>query len=236
MLRVNGYPVDSVAFTIPENKAHLSFKAYIGMPDYQSQMVSDVRLGGFYNTGHYVELSFDDVLNSGFKDDFLNAYLIKDLSHTGNFPSGMISYFPVDEIDLNRKKMIFKNVFWDNQTADIFKFAYSRDGISKNIRSRSATISNTDDNNVDDNREGQGLNFFGIRNIEPQKIELLMSLKEAEMTTVQLYDIQGKLITRSQFYVETSISTKSIELPGPGVYIVRVNSSTNSYRRKVMAY
>lgn len=82
--------------------------------------------GGFVATGSRVELSYDSSRATEFANYTDKSYLIIDRSGTGEFRVDNVEYFPVSEIDNNRKKLIFNNVLWDTDGngKDVFSFGY----------------------------------------------------------------------------------------------------------------
>lgn len=82
--------------------------------------------GGFVQTGSKVELSYDESRASEFANYTDKSFLIIDRSGTGNFGVDNVDYYPVSDIDISRKKIIFNNVIWDADSngKDIFTFGY----------------------------------------------------------------------------------------------------------------
>jgi hypothetical protein len=82
--------------------------------------------GGFVASGSKVELSFDSSRASEFHDYADKSFLIIDRSGTGNFGVDNVDYYPVTDIDMSRKKIIFNNVIWDadGNGKDVFSFGY----------------------------------------------------------------------------------------------------------------
>jgi hypothetical protein len=104
--------------------------------------------GGFVDTGSQIELSYDNQIAAEFANNTTKSYLIIDRSGTGNFPTGKVDYYPVDDLDPSRKKLIFNTVFWDTDGngKDVFSFGY-RDSSVKLIATEQA-VSPTCLNNV----------------------------------------------------------------------------------------
>ncbi|WP_427871984.1 T9SS type A sorting domain-containing protein [Flavobacterium sp. MMS24-S5] len=82
--------------------------------------------GGFAATGSKVELSYDSSRAAEFANNTDRSFLIIDRSGTGSFEVENVEYYPVSDIDQNRKKIIFNNVIWDadGNGKDVFSFGY----------------------------------------------------------------------------------------------------------------
>jgi hypothetical protein len=106
-----------------------SNKAFYGVVSLQKKN-TDVSLtvlhGGFVATGSRVELSFDSNRAAEFANNADKSYLIIDRSGTGDFTVDNTEYYPVSDIDISRKKIIFNNVIWDadGNGKDVFSFGY----------------------------------------------------------------------------------------------------------------
>lgn len=89
--------------------------------------INKLLIGGFFDTGNRVELSYGIPTNSSF-NDYRNgrSYLIIDRSGRGDFTSEELLFIPNDEWDEKRGKIIFNNVFWDTDKngKDLFTFGY----------------------------------------------------------------------------------------------------------------
>lgn len=88
--------------------------------------------GGFAASGSRVELSFDGSRASEFHDYADKSFLIIDRSGTGNFGVDHVDYYPVTDIDMSRKKIIFNNVIWDadGNGKDVFSFGYKNTALN----------------------------------------------------------------------------------------------------------
>jgi hypothetical protein len=82
--------------------------------------------GGFAATGSKVELSYDSSKASDFANNTDRSFLIIDRSGTGDFDVDNVEYYPVSDVDQNRKKIIFNNIIWDadGNGKDVFSFGY----------------------------------------------------------------------------------------------------------------
>jgi hypothetical protein len=104
-------------------------KAFYGIVSLEKKTADTslkVKHGGFVATGSQVELSFDSSRAVEFANYTDKSYLIIDRSGTGDFEVNNVEYYPVDDIDNNRKKIIFNNVLWDadGNGKDVFSFGY----------------------------------------------------------------------------------------------------------------
>ncbi len=100
-------------------------------------VMTDLRHGGFVDTGNRLELSYIAQRASEF-ENYRNgkSYLIIDRTGTGNFDSDSVEYYPTDELDEGRYKMIFNNIFWDKDGngKDMFTFGYKMSNVLTVIR------------------------------------------------------------------------------------------------------
>lgn len=129
-LRVNGVRQPTFDILIPEENAEKDYYGRIVMEKSTAvaATLSEVRHGGFIDTGNKVELSytlapeFASYANAALK----KAFLIIDRSGSGEFRSGDLEYIPLDEVDATRRKLIFNHVFWDTDGngKDVFTFGY----------------------------------------------------------------------------------------------------------------
>jgi len=109
-------------------------KAFYGIVSLEKKTADTslkVKHGGFVNTGSQVELSFETSRAVGFANYTDKSYLIIDRSGTGNFEVDDVEYYPADDIDNNRKKIIFNNILWDSDGngKDVFSFGYKDNAV-----------------------------------------------------------------------------------------------------------
>ena len=85
-----------------------------------------VKHGGFASSGSKVELSYDSSRASEFASNTDKSFLIIDRAGTGDFGVDNVEYYPVSEVDIARRKIIFNNVIWDTDGngKDVFSFGY----------------------------------------------------------------------------------------------------------------
>lgn len=133
-LRING--IKDINCNIQIDKAD-SKKIFFGSVLIEKNGTSDIsmidfRHGGFVDTGNRIELSYISQRASEFTN-YRNgkSYLIIDRSGTGNFAADSIDFYPTDELDEKRYKIIFNNVFWDQDGngKDMFTFGYKNSNI-----------------------------------------------------------------------------------------------------------
>ncbi|GHT32337.1 hypothetical protein FACS189434_03830 [Bacteroidia bacterium] len=144
-LRVNGHRIPYHHIVINEQDAQTPFYGSVlinGNADHDI-VLNNFQHGGFVATGDWLELSY--ILKRA--DEFLNyssigkSYLIIDRSGTGEFNAADVDVIPSTNIDAQRSKIIFNNIFWNRKGngKEIFTFGYKPSKISGEIVSENPT-------------------------------------------------------------------------------------------------
>jgi len=138
-LRINGILLPETGIMIDFQDKRKPFYGGIGLTQDTSESRITVREGGFDNTGYRIELSYADLCAPEFSmnTDEQNSLLLlyhekKDIikppkpDKRGNFlfypEGGLPEIIEASEIDTQRKKVIFNNVFFYDK--DVFSFAH----------------------------------------------------------------------------------------------------------------
>ncbi|MDL2303347.1 T9SS type A sorting domain-containing protein [Dysgonomonas sp. OttesenSCG-928-D17] len=134
-LRFNNYRIPLFDIEIDSADAEKIYYGSIMIDKYNQEDIAltDIRHGGFADTGNQIELGY---LGAG-RDEFLpyrsggKSYLVIDRSGTGDFSSPQTEYIPADEVDETRYKIIFNNIFWDKDGngKDMFTFGYRQSNL-----------------------------------------------------------------------------------------------------------
>jgi hypothetical protein len=148
-LRSNG--TRTYAYDIPISPADADriFYGSILIDKYNTSdiVLSDIRQGGFSNTGNNVELSYVAERAYEFRNYCTEGktFLIIDRTGTGDFSSSNVEYIPADELDETRYKIIFNNIFWDTDGngKDVFTFGYRQSNLVALVTPHDPTCENT---------------------------------------------------------------------------------------------
>lgn len=134
-LRSNGTRLYSYNIEIDPADEGKAFYGSILINKYNNEdiILSDIRCGGFSDTGNKLELSYITQRASEFSSyrSGGKSYLVIDRSGTGDFSSPDVEYIPSDELDESRYKIIFNNIFWDSDGngKDMFTFGYRQSNL-----------------------------------------------------------------------------------------------------------
>jgi hypothetical protein len=138
-LWVNGIRQDKGTITIEKADLEQTYYGSLSIAKgTQNIVLNHFRHGGFADTGNRLELSYISTAAKEFKNyrSDEKTYLLIDRSGTGNFPEGQVDYYPADDLDETRSKIIFNNIFWNTQ--DIFTFGYRTTNLVAEITGISA--------------------------------------------------------------------------------------------------
>lgn len=108
-----------------------SFYGVVSLEKKRTDVSLTILHSGFKASGARVELSFDNSRAAEFAANTDKSFLIIDRSGTGNFGVDDVEYYPVSDIDNNRRKIIFNNVIWDadGNGKDVFSFGYKNTAV-----------------------------------------------------------------------------------------------------------
>lgn len=135
-LRINGSRSTDSEITIQAEDENNPWYASAAFGKGALKTTVNLRHGGFVDTGNRVELSYGIGCASDFKDqDKGIGFLVIDRSGSGNFEGTGVEYVKADEVDKNRQKMIFNNVFFDTDGSgsDVVTFAYRESDLMGDI-------------------------------------------------------------------------------------------------------
>jgi hypothetical protein len=126
-LRVNGTRLAESEIIIPAIDRNKPFYGAVSVARGLTDAGFKLRHGGFTDTGNRIELSLANAPDFAATEEE-KSVLVIDRSGTGNFLPENITYIPVGEVDLLRRKAIFYNVFFDRDGngTDVFTFAYGK--------------------------------------------------------------------------------------------------------------
>jgi hypothetical protein len=147
-LRVNGTRTYSRGIGVDAADSSKVFYGSIQIGKYNNDdiVLSDIRHGGFCDTGNQLELSHIAERAYEFRPyrDGGKTYLVIDRSGSGDFSPGNVEYIPSDELDATRYKTIFNNVFWDTDGngRDVFTFGYRQSNLVAAVRQENPSCEN----------------------------------------------------------------------------------------------
>jgi len=229
-LKVNGVRYKSTEFLIDTadiNKTY--YGAFIlGKNSYNFKLI-DFRHGGFVNTGHRIELSYDSKRASGFANPAIGKiYLLVDTTGQGVF-TGHEKEYACDELDTTRTKIIFNNIFWDSSPSGIYYFTFAyRDLVT--LRSWES-----DDQGKDPEQSSKDdIQIYSSGSGQPQ---ITVRIQTAELTPVniQIYDLAGRRIKKRDLPASADITYSDFQLPVAGLYIVKIATKSRLYTRQVVS-
>lgn len=227
-LRINGLRIASSEIIIT-NTTDIN-AVYYGAISIQSTYqvtLTNFRHGGFMDTGNRVELSYNQNLASDFSVDKNSVYLIVDRSGTGNFNTA--SEYLVDEIDTERSKLIFNNVFWDTDGngKDVFTFGYKNPTNYYLVKKQQ----NTTPEPLKENYTIAYYNDFK----DLSRITVKVYLYQGEPYTLSVFDVSGRSVYRKDCLGSKEEQLYELQLPYPGFYVVKVMSKSYQYSTKVIS-
>jgi hypothetical protein len=99
--------------------------------------------GGFADTGHRVELSYDRAPEFYDYKDY-RCYLLIDRTGSGDFSAPGVERYRMDDMDATRKKIVFDHIFWNTQGTgkEIFTFGFRRYRLSAGLTVTPPTCTN----------------------------------------------------------------------------------------------
>ena len=136
VLHINGHKIRHSQIEIDSQDVSSQFHGSILIENGNTSdiVMSNFQQGGFAYTGDWIELSYLSERAENFNNyRFIGkTYLIIDRSGTGNFPSNNIEIIPSADIDGHRSKIIFNNIFWNDngQGKEVFTFGYKQTDFS----------------------------------------------------------------------------------------------------------
>ena len=227
-LRVNSIRYKLTEIIIDSTDMELDFYGSVVMGNNPYDVwMNGFRTGGFCNNGHRIEFSYGLIpdLENAINE---NIFLVIDKSGNGTFDTD-VEYFPCDEIDLNRKKLIFNNIFWDTDgnKSDVFTFGYASNSGSSIIKK--PTIYDDEPELIDD---------ISIYYPEPENFsKIIVKIQSAKPSPghVQIFDIAGKLILRRDINEVSGVHYEEISLDATGIYIVKAFTTTKRISKKVIS-
>jgi hypothetical protein len=229
-LKVNGVRYKNSEFLIDTADINKSYYGAIimGKSQFDFKLI-DFRHGGFVNTGHKIELSYDASRASGFSNPEIGkVFLLVDPTEQGTFTQNVIPY-PCDEIDAVRTKIIFNNVFWDSNTTGKYFFTFAYKNVATLRTSQTDPEDGKDEVSTDDiqiiSRGETGHSILSVR----------IQTAEATPVTIHIYDLTGRRIDKRSLPASTDVSYSDFSLPATGLYIVKIVTKTNQYTHEVVS-
>ncbi len=190
--------------------------------------MTDFRHGGFVDTGNRVELSYYTLRASDFVA-YANsqAYLIIDRTGAGDFTNA--DYYPCDEVDTNRSKIIFNNIFWNTsgKGRDVFTFGYKVPVQNK--------AKKTQDPPAEPEIKDTQLAVYYKDLKDMSTVTAKIQLFEPAPATLVLFDIMGKLIYRQELPLSKETQYIDLKLPTTSVYIVKVITNQGELSTKIIS-
>jgi len=195
----------------------------------QTITMTNIRSGGFVDTGNRIELSYypqraSDMAN--YKNG--NAYLIIDRTGSGNFMNAE-SYLS-DETDTTRSKIIFNNVFWDTDGngKDAFTFGFKNTTQNKLKKDTDPVVPQSTIENAN-----LSVYYKDLKDLSTVTVKLLLT--KPSISTVYMYDLMGRLIYKRDMPSSDQEQYLDIRLPNTGVYIIKVITNEGELSKKVIS-
>lgn len=143
-LSIDGVGSNRLALNMQENPSDTSCKAAIKVNAAGMLDLSGVRLTGTSVSGNMAELGYALLKDKG--QEFLSGktpLLVIDRTGSGNFTSENIRFIKCSSTDLIREKLIFHNIFFDDDASgsDVFTFGYY-DGLMASFHPEDAHCKN----------------------------------------------------------------------------------------------
>ena len=188
--------------------------------------LSDLRIGGFSDTGNIIELGYNTIANNQgpFNDSPQDTYLL--ISTSNNFTGSGVIRVRCDAVDTGRAKSIFRNINFPTGTC-YFTFANGTPPTS----SAKETLA-LDEEATDIASEESPV--FGITSNGGSSREFTawLDLPGSGEATLLLFDAAGCL------YGEYSLNgsgrrTATFTINYPGVYIVKALTTEQEYTKKI---
>jgi len=231
-MRVNGIRYKATEIAIDSTQKDSTYYGAIIIGSNSSEVyLFDFRHGGFVDTGHRIELSFLPQRASGFAN-YLNSKpcLIIDRAHTGNGDfSGMTNTYSYDEVDTERSKVIFNNVFLEDK--DVFTFGYS-----KGITSSSVKINISEEiPEPEENKWTDDVQIYYKDMNDLSTVTVKVQMEKPSNITIMVYDLLGKCIERRALSDNNNVQFSDIKLPTAGIYIIKVTTKNMQYSQEVIS-
>lgn len=230
-LKVNGVRHKNSEFILDTADINKTYYGAIimGKSQFDFKLI-DFRHGGFVNTGHKIELSYDSNRASGFiNPEIGKVYLLIDPTEQGLFLPNNIVPYACDEIDAIRSKIIFNNVFWDSNSTGkyYFTFAYSN----------TATIRSTkgDQNENPDEVRKDDIQIISRGETGHSIISIRIQTAEATPVSIHVYDLTGRRIDKKNLPASLDVTYTDFNLPSTGLYIVKIVTKNNHYTNEVVS-
>lgn len=228
-IRLNGVRYRQSEILITE-KSHLNARYYgciaISNNPYEFTM-SNLRHGGFVDTGNRIELSYCDFRAKSlmnYRNGEVNLYI--DRTGSGEF-SGQVDKIVSDEVDEERSKIIFNNVFWDTDRSgsDVFTFGYNHFSIRNTMfrLQREMIAMSTDRKTI--------IEAYGSIH---QVVTVKVQLQQPASSSILIYDLSGNIVYQQQLPRSNELQVAEIALPVGGIYIVKVVSPEKTVTKKIM--
>lgn len=143
-LSIDGIGSDRLSLNMQESPSGTSCKAAIKVNAVGLLDLSDVRLTGTSLSGNMAELGYALLKDKG--QEFFSGripLLVIDRTGSGNFTSENIRFVKCSSTDLIREKLIFHNIFFDDDASgsDVFTFGYY-DGLMASFHPEDAHCKN----------------------------------------------------------------------------------------------
>jgi hypothetical protein len=232
-LRVNGIRYKNTEFEI--DSADMN-KAYYGAVVMEANnfdvKLIDFRHGGFVNTGHKIELSYAPLRASDLANPEIGKiFLIVDRSGGGNF-SGTPDSYPCDELDEERSKIIFNNVFWDTNIEGkcVFTFGYRT---VATLRSAKADDPDPEEADEPEGKDDVQVYYNSLHDLS--SITVRTQTAKPSPVTITIYDLVGRRIDKRALPASTEVCYSEFKLPAAGIYIVRVTTKDKYYSQEVVS-
>lgn len=207
----------------------LSPKQYQGILINKSTVninLSDLRIGGFSDTGNIIELGYNTIANNQgpFNDSPQDTYLL--ISMSNNFTGSEVIRVRCDAVDTGRAKSIFRNIYFPTGTC-YFTFANGTPPTSSAKETFDLKEEATDITSEESP-------VFGITSNGGSSREFTawLDLPGSGEATLLLFDAAGRL------YGEYSLNgsgrrTATFTINYPGVYIVKALTTEQEYTKKI---
>lgn len=228
-LRINGKRMDASKIVFPNIKQDVFI--VLSVASIQNvREIDDFRVGGISNNGDQLELSYANTWGSLFTPTN-NVCLLIDKTGTAQFHNPEI-IFPTD-IDQERTKLIYRNIFWGDNALNKVHFSFAVvDTTIIALRSKKDAIIYKEAE-----AEAQLIDEISVYNpdvYDMSRVMVKVKTTGLSKSYISFFDISGRKVLEQILPESDCVQYAEFNLPFTGVYIVKVTTSTRQYSCKVL--
>lgn len=215
-MRINGVRYRNTEYDLTATNQNAEYYGGIFIyPGLYDIKISNVRHGGFLDTGHKLELSYAKATEFAPYRKGKTYLLITRGSQLNEIVS--------DEVDESRMKIIFNNIYW--QDGDEFTFAYKG----------TPQLSKKKDETIEPDYEFK--NDIRVYHKDPaDRSNITVRVETARLSTavVTVYDMSGRRMDCITLPEGCEARYADLHIEMRGMYIVKVITNDKEYTKKVM--